>query len=318
MVPAPRTLSGEQHPSPQDLEHDYGLRVAALLPCAGGFESDCWVADDRWFVKRWRGSEPPARLGLLEELGTAGMPVPAPIRTLNGEFYTASGPRPYAVFPFVRGREAVDDDWRLTAEALKSVHDLAGVDLPATTMDEPEIWQLRERLDHPWIRDRRREVAASIYRLEATIERARAKVVRHVVCHRDFGGSNLLIDGGQVVAILDWAQAVLGPREHDVWMAAEGRHGSSFLAAYGANDLDVDHIEYALLARALRDMAGRVLQEVDRPGVDTWGFDRIARLDRDLAMFGPYCTGRATPGRSCRVANVGSPRRPGRGGAGGV
>jgi len=91
------------------------------------------------------------------------------------------------------------------------------------------------------------------------------------------------------VAILDWEQAVLGPREHDVWMAAEGGRGRQFLAEYGASDLDRDHLEYALLARALRDMEARVRTETDRPGVDTWGFRRMAKLDRDLEMFRPYC-----------------------------
>ena len=156
-------------------------------------------------------------------------------------------------------------------------------------MDEPEIERLQGRLDHPWIVDRRHEVDENIQRLRRTIERAQAKVVRHVVSHRDFGGFNLLIDSGQVTAILDWDQAVLGPREHDLWMAAEGDRGELFLAEYGARELDLDHIEYALLARALRDMAARVLSDTDRPGVDTWGFQRIARLDRDLAMFRPFC-----------------------------
>jgi hypothetical protein len=82
---------------------------------------------------------------------------------------------------------------------------------------------------------------------------------------------------------------VIGPREHDVWIAAEGPHGAAFLEMYGARDLDRDHIEYALLARALRDLAARVFSEVDRPGIDTWGFRRIAKLDNDLALFRPFC-----------------------------
>jgi hypothetical protein len=44
-----------------------------------------------------------------------------------------------------------------------------------------------------------------------------------------------------------------------------------------------------LLTRALRDLAARVLTETDRPGVDTWGFQQIAKLDRDLALFRPFC-----------------------------
>ncbi len=91
-----------------------------------------------------------------------------------------------------------------------------------------------------------------------------------------------------------------GGFESDCWVAdeawfvkvwpVEGPYGASFLAEYGTRDLDLDHLEYALLARALRDMAARVLAETDRPGVDTWGFRRIAKLDHDLALFRPFCT----------------------------
>jgi spectinomycin phosphotransferase len=89
-------------------------------------------------------------------------------------------------------------------------------------MDEPEVWRLREYLDHAWIESRREEVAASIVRLERAIDRAQRKTVPHVVCHTDFGGLNVILDDDEVAAIVDWEQAALGPREHDVWIAAEG------------------------------------------------------------------------------------------------
>lgn len=272
-----------------DLAHDFGIDAASFHPHRGGWESDCLVADGRWFVKVWHGSEPPAGLHLLEELHRAGLPVPAAIPTRAGELYAWWRGRPYAVFRYVQGRPATQDDWQLTARALKRVHETDGIDLPRTPIDEPHVWPLRDRLGHPWIKDRSREVAENIDRLERLIERAQAKPVPHVVCHADFLGQNLLVNDGQVVAILDWEQAVLGPREHDVWIAAECDHGQEFLAEYGARDLDIDHLEYALLARALRDMAARVLTNTDRAGVQTWGFRRIARLDRDLAMFRPFC-----------------------------
>lgn len=273
-----------------DLIRDYGLSAHAFRSHPGGFESDCWVADGAWFIKVWRSTEPPARLDLLHELRTRGLPVPGPVPTTTGSLHATWRGRPYAVFPFVQGRTAHGDDWRLTARALKSVHELDGVELPRSSMDEPEIRRLRDRLDHPWIKDRAREVEDHILRLDRTIERARRKTVPNVVCHRDFGGANLLIDDGRVAAVLDWEQAVLGPREHDLWMAAECDHATSFLAEYGARDLDLDHIEYALLARALRDLAARVLTETDRPGVETWGFRRMARLERDLSLFRRFCT----------------------------
>jgi Ser/Thr protein kinase RdoA (MazF antagonist) len=280
---APPTLS------PLDLDRDYGIAVTTLRDHPGGFESDCWAADGLWFVKMWRHRLPPTRLTLLNDLAAAGLPVPTPVPTVTGELCALWRGRPYAVFPFVHGKPQADEDWQQTALALRRVHEVHGIDLPYATIDEPEIAQLRERLDHPWIKDRGQEIVDNILRLERAIERASAKNVRRVVCHRDFGGYNILINNGRVAAILDWDHAVLGPREHDVWMAAERPYGASFLTAYGARDLDLDHIEYALLARALRDMAARVLTQEDRPGVDTWGFQRIAKLEGDLDLFRPFC-----------------------------
>jgi hypothetical protein len=62
-----------------------------------------------------------------------------------------------------------------------------------------------------------------------------------------------------------------------------------FLRAYGAERLDRTHLEYARLARALRDVAARIQGEVDREGVDTWGFDRLRRVDADLRLARPFC-----------------------------
>lgn len=273
-----------------DLARDYGLQVGAVDRHPGGFASDCLVADGTWFVKIWRRGELPERLELFGELSAAGLPVPAAVPARTGELHSWWQGRPYAVFPFVTGRTADDDrDWRLTAQAMKRIHDLDGIDLPLATLDEPHVWWLRDHLDHPWLAGRRHVVADSLVRLERTIARARAKTVPHVVCHRDLHGLNQLIDDDHVAAVLDWEMAALAPREHDLWIAASGTRGADFLTEYGAHDLDLDHLEYALLARALRDLSARVATGTDRPGVDTWGFRRIANLERDLDLFRPFC-----------------------------
>jgi aminoglycoside phosphotransferase (APT) family kinase protein len=273
-----------------DLQRDYGLAVSALEPHPGGFATDGWVADGRWFVKMWKAGERPLGLERLGALAALGLPVVEPVRTVGGELFARAGTRAYAVFPHVQGRTATrDGDWRATSRALRGVHEAPPVvELPGADTSEPAIRKLGGRLEHPWIVDRQDEVAAGIERLERVV--AGLKPVREVICHTDLHGWNLLLnDEGEVAAILDWDTAVIGPREHDVWVAAEDPHLAEFMDEYGADDLDLGHLEYALLARGLRDLAARVLNEVDRPGVDTWGFDRIARLDSDLDAFRPYC-----------------------------
>jgi hypothetical protein len=121
---------------------------------------------------------------------------------------------------------------------------------------------LAEHLDHQWILGRRTRWPRPSCGLIARPSERATKPVQQVVCHRDVGGLNLILDDNdEVAAILDWEQAVLGPREHNLWIAAEGGHLESFLTEYGVWDLDIDHIAYVLLARALGDMAARVLGE---------------------------------------------------------
>ncbi|GAB3820385.1 phosphotransferase [Kribbella italica] len=287
-------------PSSGDLTRDYGIRASVFTPHAGGFESECWVADDTWFIKVWRDeispTAAPGRLAILGELQALGLPVPAAVPTLSGSLHATWNGRPYAVFPFVHGRPATDDDWRLSARALRRVHDTqpasGGLTLPVGTLDESYVQLLAANLDHPWIADRRDEIAAAIDRLHNAVQRADQVPARRVLCHTDFITLNLLVDSDdQLAAILDWDQAVLAPREHDLWVAAETRQLEDYLTEYGARDLSLDHLECTLLSRALGDLTARVLGEVDRPGVQMWGFDRLARLDDDLARFRPFCGG---------------------------
>lgn len=275
-----------------DLHRDYGLTVSSLEPHPGGFASDCWVADGRWFVKVWPEGERPVGLRQLNELRTLGLPVVPPLRSVRGEYSASTGARTYAVFPYLEGRTATWDDWHVAARALRRVHDApVRVELPPVDTTEPEIRDLRRQLDHPWIADRAAELTAAIDRLDDVRSRLVGRAVPQVVCHTDFHGLNLLIDdAGEVAAILDWDYAVIGPREFDLWVAADGgARLADFLDAYGADDLDLDHLEFALLARGLRDLWARVIKETDRPGVETWGLDRIRRVDRDLEVFRAYC-----------------------------
>jgi len=112
--------------------------------------------------------------------------------------------------------------------------------------------------------------------------------VPDVLSHDDLDGANVLIGSdGQVVAALDWDWARLGPREHDLWTVVDHTHPRRFLEAYGIHELDLNptHLELGLIRRALGDLAARVVQQVDRPGVTTWGFERLARIDDTLALF---------------------------------
>lgn len=277
-------------PSAAQVRDAFGIEVGALRPHPGGFEADAFT-DGRWFVKLWRQQpDDDAALALTAELAERGDPVPAAVRALDGSYTAEHDNRRYALFPFVAGRPASWDDADAIAHSMRTVHEVADLALPRADLDEWCIEALRDRHDHPWIGDRRDELRAAVDRLEAVIERARAIDVPHVVCHHDLFPHNVLTDAdGHLTALLDWGTAKLAPREHDLFAALCGPDPVRFLQAYGAEDLDLTHLEYARLARSLRDLAARITAEVDREGVDTWGFDGLRRVDADLALARPFC-----------------------------
>lgn len=282
LVPA----QGRAPPIPE-LRRDLGLSVESFTPYLGGFESECWIVDDRWFVKVWHSDRHEVDLGLLDRLADAGLPVPRPLRS---DVVRTNDGRRYAVFPYVRGRHATDEDWFEVARMLRRVHDVPtpGLGLQAERPTDELLADLRSRLGHPWIADRADELRAWGDRFEMVVDQARASEVPLVLSHDDFGRLNLLLDvNGRIAAILDWDWARLGPREHDLWLVIDEAHPRPFLDAYGIAGLPLApvHLEYGLLRRALGDLLARVVEEVDRPGVYTWGFDRLSRIDDTLAMF---------------------------------
>jgi hypothetical protein len=277
-------------PTMTQVRDAFGVAVGELRPHPGGFEADAFT-DGRWFVKLWRQRpDTDAALALTAELAARGVPVPAAQRALDGSYTAEHDGRRYALFPFVEGRRATWSDADAMARAMRAVHEIADLALPRAEMYEWCIECLRDRRDHPWIGARRDEVMASVDRLESVIERARAIDVRHVVCHHDLFPHNVLVErDGRVAALLDWGRTMLAPREHDVFAGLCGPDPVRFLRAYGAQRLDPTHLEYARLARSLRDLAVRICDEVDLEGVNTWGFDGLRRVDADLRLARPFC-----------------------------
>lgn len=284
-----------QPPTAAQIRSAFGVQVGELEPHPSGFEADAFT-DGRWFVKLWRYQpDSDSALALTADLADRGFPVPAAQPTSTGSYTADHEGRRYALFPFIAGRPATTaKDTDAIARAMRGLHDIVDldIDLAPADLDEWCIEALRDRRDHPWISDRRDELLAAVDRLEAVIDEARAIEVPHVVCHHDLFPHNVLVDdGGQIVALLDWGHTKLAPREHDLFAALCQDETLRFLRAYGAQGLDLTHLEYARLARSLRDLAVRVVNELDLDGINTWGFEGLRRVDADLELARPFCTG---------------------------
>lgn len=284
-----------QSPTAAQVRVAFGVEAGEFQPFASaGFEADAFTDGD-WFVKLWRYEpDTDVALALTGELADRGVPVPAAHPSLDGSYTADHAGRRYALFPFVEGELASPaKDTEAIARAMRAVHEVTDLDLalPRADMEEWCVEALRDRRDHPWLGDRRDEVLASVDRLEAVIDKARSIEVPVVVCHQDFFSHNILVDRhGQVAALLDWGHTMFAPREHDLIAALYEGEAARFLRAYDAYDLDMTHLEYARLARSVRDLAIRVVNEVDREGLETWGFGPLSRVDADLALARPFCS----------------------------
>jgi serine/threonine protein kinase len=146
----------------------------------------------------------------------------------------------------------------------------------------------RDRQDHPWVGDRCGELLASVDRLEAVIDKARAIEVPLVVCHHDLFPHNILVGlDGRIAALLDWGHTKLAPREHDLFAALCEEETVRFLRAYGAEGLNITHLEYARLAR-FGTRHCRPSRQRGRPG-RSQHLGLCRRVDADLALARPFC-----------------------------
>ena len=119
--------------------------MPSFEPLAGGFRPRCW-ADGRQTLKVWDDGVP-ASLDVLVDLD---LPVVAPIGTAS------VGGWGVAVFPFVCGRHTTGTDGSALARTMRRMHDHPLVALPRVPLEESWCLEtMRDRLDHPWIRERR-------------------------------------------------------------------------------------------------------------------------------------------------------------------
>ncbi len=163
---------------------------------------------------------------LVEALAAGGVPTPAPLPARDGRRYVAHGGKWVSAFPWRPGRHYAADEitpaiaYALGA-ALAKVH-LVGFDLPGE-------WRRASIYDHAHLVRRFRgfegtadpQLADAIRLLRdelAEAERARSARTdaTHGIIHGDLFRDNVLWDGGEIIAILDFEQASGGSVAYDL------------------------------------------------------------------------------------------------------
>ncbi|PRX95449.1 phosphotransferase [Allonocardiopsis opalescens] len=285
--------AGERgHPAPGALRPAAALAPWGLVPeraqrVPGGELKETWLVDcaeGRFALQAYppgSGTEVAVMAGWQRRLAEELPFVPPPRPTRAGALSAAAGGRPVTLVPHVGGAPA---DVRRPAEVAAAARALAAVHArtAAWTGAAPRppyarfadldwwrnpLWDLAEveglcraaGRSGLWLR-LRAGVGAAVLELSAF---AALDLVEQVV-HNDFHPGNVLVDGGRVAGVLDWAEATVQWRVLEVADAAwafggrapdgslDASAARAFLDAYTGAGGRITGVEAGLLVRALR------------------------------------------------------------------
>ena len=240
----------------------YGFQVTRLEFLQRGWGGDCYRAEthagESYFLKlhdtgpqgAFAASSRDFYLPLMDQLfNQAILPhIPHPIYTQSGALSLAVGGRELVVTPFIQG-ELVGFG-QMYQEVMAQFADLVGTlhaSLPRLSFEHPFIERFEiafepalrahlaaldaitpqhgpgmQRLQAALL-PRREEVYQALERLKTLQTRARVTQPSMVVCHTDLHGDNLMRDEQGNLYLLDWENAMIAPREHDmIFFAGEG------------------------------------------------------------------------------------------------
>jgi spectinomycin phosphotransferase len=252
-----------------------------------------------YFVKLRRGKVDEAKVQLPRFLATAGPTcVLAPIPTGDGRLSTSLGDFTVILCPFIEGRDGfekslTEEQWTTLGSALRAVHEVrlppalqATIRVEAYTPkwreqartylanavsgsdprpDSAPAWAsdpvAREFADV--LADRRQQLSAMVARAESLVERMRAKPRTLVLCHGDIHAGNVMIAEDGTLALVDWDDPLLAPRERDLMYVGGGIGGvwnlpaeaAAFHRGYGPAEVDDVAIAYYRCERIVEDLA---------------------------------------------------------------
>jgi spectinomycin phosphotransferase len=259
-----------------------------------------------------RANEPGLRIPRF--LADRGIDVAiAPVPTLEGTLSADLEGWHVVAYPYVDGASGGEtgmtaDHWRLLGIALRRIHDLsAPAELVATMrtedftpIDLPRVRaivdRLRGELHDPaerelaeLLRERRDDLDRVTERIVELAELARTRSDERAICHADIHPWNVLVRSDGDIAIVDWDDAKLAPRERDLMMMGifaldDPVARDAFDAGYGSFDADPVLIAYYQHERAVQDLAANG-DDILRAGATDEG--RQEALRRMHATFGP-------------------------------
>jgi spectinomycin phosphotransferase len=276
--------------------HDrFGLHIAQVtfLPLGADVNSAVYrvTADTgtAFFLKlRW-GNFNEIAVAIRAFLHAQGIrQVIAPIATTTHDLWVRAHGFDWILYPYFGGKTGFEatlskPQWIALGASIKAVHTTL---LPADLVervpreDYSPIWRTSvKRFDKQVQQDRSADpTAASLAafwmtkrdEIESIVERAeqlahalQKGTVDLAVCHSDLHGGNVLVGADDEIAIVDWDEPILAPKERDLMFIGGGVGGiwnreqeaSWFYEGYGRTEIDLLALSYYRYERIVADIA---------------------------------------------------------------
>lgn len=306
------------------LNTHYGIKVNTLtfLPLGADINASVYKAEaldqSSYFIKIKRGHHHDISATIIGLLHDAGIQqIIPPIKTNCGQPIQHIDDFTLIVSPFVKGqdgfrRDLTDDQWVTLGKVMKQIHD---IDVPPSVqrMIRREIyspkWRETVRALYTHIESEpssdeialkliafMKKHAVTIHRLvdraEQLCQQIQNQSPEFVLCHSDIHGGNVLIDGNEVIYMVDWDDPIMAPKERDLMFIGGGvanvwnrpHEEEFFYKGYGKTEINMATLAYYRYERIVEDIA-ELGQQLLLTSVG--GQNRIESYKHFIAQFEP-------------------------------
>ena len=277
------------------LNTDYGIKVTRLtfLPIGADMNASVYKAEARdqssYFIKLKRGHHHDISATIIALLHDAGIQqIIPPIKTNDGQPIQHIDDFTLIVSPFIEGqdgfsRDLTDSQWVTLGKVMRKIHEIKvppSVQLKIRHEDYSPNWRkgVRSLYDHIESKPSTDEVssklmtfmknhAAVIHRLvdraEQLSKQIQDQLPDFVLCHSDIHGGNVLMDGNDIIYMVDWDDPIMAPKERDLMFIGGGianvwnrPHEENFYyKGYGKTEINMAILAYYRHERIVEDIA---------------------------------------------------------------
>lgn len=302
----------------------FGLHIAqaTFLPIGADMNSAVYriVADDGtpYFLKLRRGNGNEAAVAVPAFLHAQGIhQVMAPLATTTGAWWVHAHGFVWMLYPFFTGKNGFEvtlspAQWVALGASMRAVHATRlPAELEARVPREMYAPQLRRMVKtfHQQVAQRtyddpiaarlaifwmikRAEIHSIVARAERLAQTLQQRSIALVVCHADLHAGNVLVGTDDALAIVDYDELILAPKERDLMFVGAGIGGvwntrdeaALFYDGYGTSAIDPVVLAYYRYERIVADLAAYGEQIF---GVQESAADRAQGLHELMGQFRP-------------------------------